>query len=110
MKFNIEQYPEGDAYVMHCKTREEIDMFASYLDSIGRKWNSGHSYLDYIPQHNGDLCYVFNENKCCRKNGNWLSAHPEIKILEFSDFDWDIQSMENDQTLLDDFFDSFSVR
>lgn len=43
MKFNINKY-EGN-YAMHCKTEEEAKIFCRYLDSVGRRWADGTSYM-----------------------------------------------------------------
>lgn len=87
MKFNINKY-EGN-YAMHCKTEEEAKIFCRYLDSVGRKWGSGTSYMsmtnwdDYGP----DTCYSFNSGTCCDKT--YFLTHNRYTILEFSDFEWD---------------------
>lgn len=87
MKFNINKY-EGN-YAMHCKTEEEAKIFCRYLDSVGRRWGSGHSYIsmtnwdDYGP----NTCYSFNSGTYCDKI--YYLTHNCYTILEFSDFEWD---------------------
>lgn len=87
MKFNINKY-EGN-YAMHCKTEEEAKIFCRYLNSVGRRWGSGHSYIsmtnwdDYGP----NTCYSFNSGTYCDKI--YYLTHNRYTILEFSDFEWD---------------------
>lgn len=87
MKFNINKY-EGN-YAMHCKTEEEAKIFCRYLDSVGRRWGSGHSYIlmtnwdDYGP----NTCYSFNSGTYCDKI--YYLTRNCYTILEFSDFEWD---------------------
>lgn len=87
MKFNINKY-KGN-YAMHCKTEEEAKIFCRYLDSVGRRWGSGHSYIsmtnwdDYGP----NTCYSFNSGTYCDKI--YYLTHNCYTILEFSDFEWD---------------------
>lgn len=87
MKFNINKYMGN--YAMHCKTEEEAKIFCRYLDSVGRRWGSGHSYIsmtnwdDYGP----NTCYSFNSGTYCDKI--YYLTHNCYTILEFSDFEWD---------------------
>ena len=83
MKFNIDDY-KGE-YVMHCKTEEEAKNFLFYLDSIGKKWCDGNSYLrgtkwyDYGPY----TVYYFNKGTY---GGIHYAEDNGYKILEWSDF------------------------
>lgn len=87
MKFNINKY-EGN-YAMHCKTEEEAKIFCRYLNSVGRRWGSGHSYIsmtnwdDYGP----NTCYSFNSGTY--RDKIYYLTHNRYTILEFSDFEWD---------------------
>lgn len=87
MKFNINKYMGN--YAMHCKTEEEAKIFCRYLDSVGRRWGSGHSYIsmtnwdDYGP----NTCYSFNSGTYCEKT--YFLTRNYYTILEFSDFEWD---------------------
>ena len=60
MKFNINDY-KGE-YAMHCKTEEEANSFCTYLNSVGREWCTGSSYLDCTNYHcyKEDTAYAFN--------------------------------------------------
>ena len=84
-KFNIDDYP--GKYVMHCNSKGKAKVFCRYMDSIGLKWISGRSYLDYNFWTIGkeQTCYSFND-------GEYASAiYYNAKlytILEFDDFDW----------------------
>lgn len=86
MKFNINNY-KGN-YVMHCKTEEEARKFCNYLHSIGRKWGTEYSYLDYTHYgfYEDETAYAFNEG--CYSPTYFYEEH-NYTILEFSDFDWE---------------------
>lgn len=83
MKFNIEDY-KGN-YVMHCKTEEEAIDFCNYLDSVGKKWKSGDSYLnntnyDYWRE---SMAYNFNNDTHADVDSYITNNYT---ILEWSDF------------------------
>ena len=84
-KFNIDDYP--GKYVMHCNSEGKAMVFCRYMDSIGLKWSSGRSYLDYNfwTNEKEETCYSFND-------GEYDSAicynDRPYTILEFDDFDW----------------------
>lgn len=90
MKFNINDY--RGRYAMHCKTEEEAKIFCHYLNSVGRKWNSGDSYLSMTNWiiNESDTCYVFNN----RTYSDVPTCERDYTILEFSDFDWDNKECE----------------
>lgn len=86
MRFNINDY-EGK-YVMHCKTEEEAEVFCRYLDSVGRKWCNGISYLqenEWII-YTDQTCYAFNQSMY---GSVFFLTDRNYTILEFSDFEWD---------------------
>lgn len=86
MKFNINKY-EGN-YAMHCKTEEEAKIFCRYLDSVGRRWADGTSYMSMTNWNYGpDTCYTFNSGTYCKKT--YFLTRNYYTILEFSDFEWD---------------------
>lgn len=83
MNFDIEDYK--GKYVMHCKTEKEAEIFCTYLDSIGRTWPTGESYLStsYWHVYKELMCYNFNagfysDKKYYKENG--------YTILEMEDF------------------------
>lgn len=86
MKFNIDKYMGN--YVMHCKTEEEAKIFLRYLDSVGRKWVDGHSYISMTnwDAYGPDTCYDFYKGTYCNKT-YFLTCYG-YTILEFSDFEW----------------------
>jgi hypothetical protein len=83
MKFNIDDYK--GKYVMHCKTEEEANDFLDYLDSIGKKWCSGRSYLCNTCWHyyTTDTIYNFNTDSYCDIK---CAKQHHYTILEWSDF------------------------
>ena len=87
MKFNIDKYMGN--YAMHCKTEEEAKIFLRYLDSVGRKWVDGTSYMSMTnwSVHGPDTCYDFYDGTYCNKT-YFLTCYG-YTILEFSDFEWD---------------------
>lgn len=86
MKFNINDYK--GKYAMHCKTEEEAKIFCRYLDSVGRKWGDGDSYMSMTnwDVYGPDTYYDFNDGAYCEKT-YFLTCN--YTILEFSDFEWD---------------------
>ncbi len=82
--FDFERYDV--AVVMHCRTQAEAEIFCRSMDSVGKKWPSGHSYLEYSvwDVHKEDTCY------CITQGGfsdiGYAKEH-DWKILDFSDFD-----------------------
>lgn len=88
-KFNIEDYP-GD-YVMHCPTEESAKIFTAYLHSLGKKWISGASYLEftYWNFYAEDMCYGFNTNEYGSLD-YYTGSDRGREILEFYDFDWGV--------------------
>lgn len=86
MKFNINKYMGN--YAMHCKTKEEAKIFCRYLDSVGRRWADGTSYMSMTNWNYGpDTCYTFNSGTYCKKT--YFLTRNYYTILEFSDFEWD---------------------
>lgn len=87
MKFNINKYMGN--YAMHCKTEEEAKIFCRYLDSVGRRWVNGTSYMSRTnwSVYSPDTCYDFNGGTYCDKR--YFLARSYYTILEFSDFEWD---------------------
>lgn len=87
MKFNINKYMGN--YAMHCKTEEEAKTFCRYLDSVGRRWADGTSYMSMTnwSVHGPDTCYNFYDGTYCTKR-YFLTCYC-YTILEFSDFEWD---------------------
>lgn len=83
MNFNIEDYK--GKYVMHCKTEEEAKVFCAYLDSIGRTWDTGDSYLstNYWRTYKKSMCYNFNAGIYCDKE---YYKKEKYIILEMEDF------------------------
>lgn len=83
MKFNIDDY-KGN-YVMHCKTEKEARDFLDYLDSIGKKWCSGKSYLGNTNWgiYTSNTIYEFNHGSYADTS---YAERYGYTILEWSDF------------------------
>ncbi len=87
-KFNINNYK--GYYSMLCKNQEEAKVFCSYLNSIGRKWRAGNSYLDqtYFYEEDDKMYYEFNDGRCTKND------YCGDNVLNFSDFDWNTTEYE----------------
>lgn len=83
MKFNINDY-KGD-YAMHCKTEKEAESFCEYLNSLGKRWCDGDSYVEDNgwDAHKSETCYVFNSGYRRPVIG---AINDGCTILEWSDF------------------------
>lgn len=83
MGFNVNDYP-GD-YAMLVDSREDSKEFARVLDSQGRTWSSGISYMKVLP--NGMTCFFFNRGTWCEFSEKYLRSHyPHFTFLHWSDF------------------------
>lgn len=98
MKFNINKYLGN--YAMHCKTEEEAKIFLRYLDSVGRKWVDGTSYMSMTnwSVHGPDTCYDFYDGTYCNKT-YFLTCYG-YTVLEFSDFEWDYKSTKRKPVII----------
>lgn len=100
-KFDISKYP--GKYVMHCRTKEESDVFHRYLDSIGKRWTSGHRYTEWFPgmfrSASEGFAYNFNAGLCDRVQ--YYRARTEYTILEFDNYDWSDIDMKKEFTKKD---------
>lgn len=86
-RFDIAKYV--GKYVMHVTTEDQAKIFCRYLDSVGKKWSSGNSYLEYthFDVYKNRTCYNFNVGDYGTDD---IAYCPEYgwTILEFDDFDW----------------------
>lgn len=82
MRFDINDYK--GKYVMHCKTKEEAESFCKYLDSTGRTWCNGDSYLKSTEWYcyKDKTIYYFNNSTF----SNIENITSDYKILEWEDF------------------------
>lgn len=97
MKFNINKYLGN--YAMHCKTEEEAKIFCRYLDSVGRRWADGTSYMSMTNWNYGpDTCYTFNSGTYCKKT--YFLTRNYYTILEFSDFEWDNKNTKRNPVII----------
>ena len=86
MKFHIDDYK--GKYVMHCKTKEEAEVFYTYLNSIGCTRANRDSYeddgLDKIYDvYDTETCFNFNNGHYSSKNYYKKQGY---HILEMEDF------------------------
>lgn len=90
-RFNIEDY-QGK-YAMHCETEVKAAIFCGYMDSVGRAWFDGTSYVE-------DMAYDYSKNDTAytlddMSRGHWQGLERcGYTILEFDDFDWSISRDE----------------
>ena len=87
MKFDINNYK--GKYVMHCKTKAEVEEFCDYL----RQYNAYHNASAVYNMYNGSTCFNFNSDthaseKFYKENG--------FTILEFSNFNWSMEFTKAD--------------
>lgn len=87
MKFDINKCRTREI-VMHCPTEESAEIFTRYLDSIGRAWKGGQSYIGKTnwERYGEDTCYWFDDNTY--SDLAYFIGH-QFEILSFYDFDWD---------------------
>ena len=95
--FNAEKYTGN--FAMHCKTKAEVINFCKYLHSIGRKWNSGMSYLDntywnIYSEEDLKNCYI-DFTKGLLGFGETMSEYAKLEWSDFAPFKetrdfWDI--------------------
>lgn len=87
MKFDINNYK--GKYAMHCKTEEEAIDFCKYLNSIGKTWLLGESYLKKNNYHHYKANTAYNFNEGLFADVSWYK-NDEYIILEWSDFMYQI--------------------
>lgn len=114
--FNARDYRATDRVVMHCTTKEFAEIFTKYLESIGRRWNSGDKYSEYgtrFFEYGDETCYNF-----CLGTFSGLDYYQRegYIILEFEDFYWEelegdleMDVCADDVCCLDKFFGGFCV-
>lgn len=98
-KFDINNYPGN--YAMHVRTEEEAECFCKYLDSQGRQWRGGTSYLHHTSYrvYGNQTCYDFNAGMY--GDVQWFEDDgADWTILEFSDFDWSDAFKEEEPVVL----------
>lgn len=83
-QFKFEDYT-GKEVAMHCKTAAEAEYFCKFLHYAGKTWYDGDSYLGCtnFEVYKQDTMYYFNDGSYGDK-----AAAVDVKILEFSDFEW----------------------
>ena len=90
-RFNIEDYQ--DEYAMHCETEVKAAIFCGYMDSVGRVWIDGTSYVEDMAYDDceNDTAYTLDD----MSYGHWQELERcRYTILEFDDFDWSINCDE----------------
>lgn len=89
MKFKLKNYK--GKFVMLVKTEEEAKVFCKFLNANGRRWNNASSYLDFTHwgRYKNKTVYYFN--KCTYGSIDGKALTQDYTILEFSDFNWDVE-------------------
>lgn len=77
---------------INLKTKEQVDIFSKEADKLGKKWDSGASYVEYTfwEYDKEETCYD-NEGTCetiCFYKG-------KCKVLNFEDIEWEEEKMNN---------------
>lgn len=101
--FNIDDYKDSKdkQYVMHCKTKKQAETFCKYLNSVGRKWITGESYLSKTNWEVNKSKTGYDFNKGMYRNIDIITIYRDeyLKlgcykwdydhiVLEFDDFKW----------------------
>jgi hypothetical protein len=114
VRFDIKEYEHlGGDVAMRCQTFESAIIFLEYLDSVGKRWCSGHSYnkVDRWGDYEEDTCYFFNIGEFC--DLDWCETQG-YQILEFDDFEWgepkDIQSTEQSMSFEEMFYGTCGIQ
>lgn len=104
MNFDVEKYI--GKYVMHCKTKEEAEIFCKYLHSIGRTWSTGDAYLleNYWDRYEEATCYSFNTGTYCNKT---YYKREGYTILEMEDF---IEEKSKKMNYIDSIFKILNIK
>jgi hypothetical protein len=87
MKFDLSAFTDSK-YAMRCRTREEANIFLTYLHEHGRRWCTGKHYKNnkiFWDDYRNNTCYYFNKGTY----GSYLNATRQDLVLEFSNFEWD---------------------
>lgn len=98
-RFCIEDYFLKNV-AMHCPTEEQAVAFLSYLHDIGRYWCDGESYKNCTKYevYRENTVYYFNEGRFGSSKYS-----DRVVILEFEDFDWSEDNIEDSDDLTDFF-------
>ena len=85
--FRLEDYK--GKFCMHCNTEAKIKTFLRFLNTKGRRWSSGGSYLDFSCTSNyfdnADTCLFFNYGEI----DQLAFVASDCTVLEFDDFRWE---------------------
>lgn len=85
MIFDINNY--DISYCMLCATVEEAQIFAKYLHSQNKRWNSGDSYLNPNTFKYEEDVYFFNDDTYDDFD---VAVEDGYEVLNFSDFEWNV--------------------
>ena len=75
-------------YAMHTTTKKQYDEFCEYLNSIGRKWSTGASYVNtnLYDKYHEDTCIDFNEGTYSDVEYYKWKSDDDYIIIEMEDF------------------------
>lgn len=82
-----EFFESGQLLAIHLKTKEQADVFSKEANKLGKKWNSGDSYLEF---NHWDI----NKEKTCYDNEGlfadilYYNILEKCKVLNFEDIEW----------------------
>lgn len=114
-RFNIDDYP-GASRTMICRSEYEAESFLRYLDSMGRKWCNGQSYIEVsnfpTQSENPMIGYLFNEGQYSVEVF-MREAISDGSALYYSDFFWDCGMDDidpSDAEELSNFLGQFEVK
>ena len=82
-KITLEEFFNQDAFkIIECTTREESDAVREAFDDMGKRWDSGSSFLELDYWEEGDT-YIHYSNDCCK--GKHKPSDPSWEVYSFDD-------------------------
>ena len=99
--FNINEYADSK-FAMHCRTENEASIFCAYLNSLGKTWRGGGSYIDNnrYSMHGNQTAYAFNQGLFGSVRGCEESGYT---VLNFCDYNFSHKSIKIKDINKDDF-------
>lgn len=85
-KITLTEFWNSKEYLaIHCDTEEKANKLLNAFDKLGKKWNSGDSYISFnnYEDHQDKTCY---SNEGCFDCYDWFNRYG-YKIYEFDEVD-----------------------